>query len=46
MANDVWNAVEDYFSDRRILSDPALAAALASGGAGGRPDFVAAADEG
>ncbi len=46
MANDVWNAVEDYFSDRLILSDPALDAALASSAAAGLPDIQVAPNQG
>lgn len=46
MANEVWNAVEEYFSDRLILSDPALDAALAASAAAGLPDIQVAPNQG
>lgn len=46
MDHELWTTVEDYVSDRLLLSDPALDAALASSAAAGLPDIQVAPNQG
>ena len=46
MSQKTWTAVDDYFNDRMVGSEEALAAALAASRAAGLPDIAVSAPQG